>query len=107
MKYHFENLYYRDDRKINDNHANGWGLHFYNCLPRGVRRSPTNNYGWSSISIISGDWKKAFFWAHCKEEFEDIFELIQIQIEDSRSGQVWVMCFSVVSYFSYISLMNA
>jgi hypothetical protein len=28
MKYHFENLYYRDDRKINDNHANGWSLQF-------------------------------------------------------------------------------
>jgi hypothetical protein len=32
--------------------------------------------------------KEGFFWAHCKEEFEDIFGLIQMQIEDSRSGQV-------------------
>jgi hypothetical protein len=28
MKYHFENLYYQNDRKVNDNHVNGWGLQF-------------------------------------------------------------------------------
>jgi len=32
--------------------------------------------------------KGGFFWADCKEEFEDIFELIQIEIEDSMFGQV-------------------
>jgi hypothetical protein len=31
MNNHFENLYYRDNREIKEDHANSLGLHFCNC----------------------------------------------------------------------------